>query len=570
MKKKQRFSIRNKILLASVAINVLICVIMGYAVYNYVYNSFVQSASDDTLALAQISARQINGNLLSLLEKGGDDSYANTVTMEDMLEIKNNADIHSIYTVGERNGQLVYLSVPEDGYTIGDTVEAEYQTEMNNALHSEGYVSGYLDEDNGVHIITAYAPIKNRNGETVGILGIDYIADRIVESLSTIVARIVLIGAVLVVLSVVVSIIIANNIAKGLRVVNNKVSDLVSNNGDLTQKIEVSSNDEVSDIADNINNLLEYIRNVVKNISGSSEELSVSVDTALKTTIKTNEELDKVSETMETMSAAMEETSASLNQVQESTEKIKTDVSDMFVSVQEGTSYADAMEKRAEEMRANAERETNGAKEAADNMTDSLNDKIEKSKAVENISNLTQTILDIASQTNLLSLNASIEAARAGEHGRGFAVVAEEISSLASNSADTAKEIQVISDEVISNVRALADEATKMVDFVREKTIGGYRQLMETGVQYKEDAERISQMLKDVEESSRSIEDSMNAVTNAVNDVSFAVEESAKGVTDVASSVADMSENMKQNQDVVNENADIAKGLDTEVNKFRF
>lgn len=570
MKKKQRFSIRNKILLVSVAINVLICVIMGYAVYNYVYNSFVQSASDDTLALAQISARQINGNLLSLLEKGSDDSYANTVTMEDMLEIKNNADIHSIYTVGERNGQLVYLSVPEDGYTIGDAVEAEYQTEMNNALHSDGYVSGYLDEDNGVHIITAYAPIKNRNGETVGILGIDYIADRIVESLSAIVARIVLIGSVLVVLSVVVSIIIANNIAKGLRVVNNKVSDLVSNNGDLTQKIEVSSNDEVSDIADNINNLLEYIRNVVKNISGSSEELSVSVDTALKTTIKTNEELDKVSETMETMSAAMEETSASLNQVQESTEKIKTDVSDMFVSVQEGTSYADAMEKRAEEMRANAERETNGAKEAADNMTDSLNDKIEKSKAVENISNLTQTILDIASQTNLLSLNASIEAARAGEHGRGFAVVAEEISSLASNSADTAKEIQVISDEVISNVRALADEATKMVDFVREKTIGGYRQLMETGVQYKEDAERISQMLKDVEESSRSIEDSMNAVTNAVNDVSFAVEESAKGVTDVASSVADMSENMKQNQDVVNENADIAKGLDTEVNKFRF
>lgn len=570
MKKKQRFSIRNKILLVSVAINVLICVIMGYAVYNYVYNSFVQSASDDTLALAQISARQINGNLLSLLEKGSDDSYANTVTMEDMLEIKNNADIHSIYTVGERNGQLVYLSVPEDGYTIGDAVEAEYQTEMNNALHSDGYVSGYLDEDNGVHIITAYAPIKNRNGETVGILGIDYIADRIVDSLSAIVARIVLIGSVLVVLSVVVSIIIANNIAKGLRVVNNKVSDLVSNNGDLTQKIEVSSNDEVSDIADNINNLLEYIRNVVKNISGSSEELSVSVDTALKTTIKTNEELDKVSETMETMSAAMEETSASLNQVQESTEKIKTDVSDMFVSVQEGTSYADAMEKRAEEMRANAERETNGAKEAADNMTDSLNDKIEKSKAVENISNLTQTILDIASQTNLLSLNASIEAARAGEHGRGFAVVAEEISSLASNSADTAKEIQVISDEVISNVRALADEATKMVDFVREKTIGGYRQLMETGVQYKEDAERISQMLKDVEESSRSIEDSMNAVTNAVNDVSFAVEESAKGVTDVASSVADMSENMKQNQDVVNENADIAKGLDTEVNKFRF
>ncbi len=243
---------------------------------------------------------------------------------------------------------------------------------------------------------------------------------------------------------------------------------------------------------------------------------------------------------------------------------------DEYNSVREGTNYAAEMEDRAMEMRKHAEAETEEAKTAADNMTESLNDKIEKSKAVENISGLTETILSIASQTNLLSLNASIEAARAGEHGKGFAVVAEEISGLATSSAETARKIQVISDEVIGNVRGLADEATKMVEFVREKTVAGYQQLMDTGVQYQEDAQKISEMLKSMEVASQNIENSMNFVSSAMDDMAATVDESARDIGNVAGAVEDMSDNMKENTEVVNENAEIAQHLDGEVNKFKF
>lgn len=570
-KKKIRFSIRNKILLGSVPLNVLICLLMGIFIYNNVKMSFMQSAAEDTLALTQVSAKEINGNLLALLEEGSDDSYANTVTREKLESIMASGNIYSIYTVGMRNGQMVYLSVPEEDETaVGEPVEGSYVTEMTNAMNSDGYVTKKIEKTDGVSFITAYAPVYDHSGKVVGILGIDYRAENIVEALNGIVIAIVSIGAILIVISVFVSVMMASSIAAGLKKVNNKVSDLVSNNGDLTQKISVQSNDEVGDIADNINNLLEYIRTVVKNIYNSSDKLSGSVDTALNMTLRTNDQLVGVSATMEQMSAAMEETSASLQQVQFSTQQIRADVDEMNVSVQRGTNYAKEMRKRADEMCQNAAQETEIAESAAENMTISLNEKIEKSKDVENISKLTETILEIASQTNLLSLNASIEAARAGEQGRGFAVVASEISSLAANSAETAKQIRIISDDVISNVRGLAEESTKMVDFVREKTIGGYRQLMNTGLQYQKDAEQISEMLKSVEEASGNIDRSMDSVATAMDDVSTAVEESAKGVTDVAVSVSEMSDNMSQNRDVVNENAAIAQHLDGEVNKFKF
>nr|WP_297708188.1 methyl-accepting chemotaxis protein [uncultured Butyrivibrio sp.] len=567
-----RLSIKTKITIGSVLINIIVCAVMGIAIYRFVHESYVQSASKNTLSICQIAANQLNGNLLGLLDTGADDSYANSVMRKDMAVVAGSANLSAIYTVGNRGGSLVYLSTPANGnISIGTPVEADRQEGMQAAMSSDGYVSTVVEKNAaGVDYITAYSPIRDNDGNTVGILGIDYIVNDLVDSLKSIVETIIIIGAILAVVSAVISFILANGIGYGLGVVDKKISDLVTNNGDLTQKIEVKGNDEVSDIADSINSLLEYIRGVVHSISDSSNQLSGSVETALDNTVKTNDQLDGVSATMEQMSAAMEETAASLAQVQGSTTKIKDEVQEMYTSVREGTDYAGQMEERAIDMRKHAEQETEAAKAAADDMTNNLNDKIEKSKAVEQISGLTQTILEIASQTNLLSLNASIEAARAGEHGKGFAVVAEEISGLATNSAETAKKIQVISDEVIGNVKELADEATKMVDFVREKTIGGYQQLMDTGVQYQDDAEKISEMLKNVEHASQNIESSMNFVSEAMNDVATAVDESAKGIGDVAGAVTEMSDNMKQNKVVANENANIAQQLDGEVNKFKF
>ena len=572
MKQKFRFSIQIKILLGILAVNTLTCVIMGISIYKYVQQSLIEAVSIQTVSATKMASFRVNGDMLEKLQEGDDDTYADKLIKTELRYIREAADISSIYTIAERDGKYVYMSCPDpDGNPLGEEVEEEYTEEIKTAFQAGGSSAGYIEKNSdGAHFLTAYAPVTNRDKQIVGLIGIDFIVDDVADALSNIVKTIFIIVVLVSAIATVVAVLLAHGITSGLKTVNVKINDLVSNDGDLTQKIVIKGNDEVTDIAENINRLLEYIRSVVSSIFDSSNKLSGSVDVALGTAMRTNDQLSGVSSTMEQMNSVMEKTSSSVQQVQGSTNQIKEDVLGMYHSVREGTDYAAKMENRAMEMRTNAESETEHAKTAADNMTTSLNEKIEKSKAVENISGLTQTILDIASQTNLLSLNASIEAARAGEHGKGFAVVAEEISGLATNSAETAREIQVISDEVISNVRELADEATKMVDFVREKTIAGYQQLMDTGVQYQEDAQKISEMLKQMEETSQHIESSMNVVSQAMDDVASAVDESARGISHVADAVTDITGNMQENSEVVNENAQIAQQLDGEVNKFKF
>ncbi len=403
----------------------------------------------------------------------------------------------------------------------------------------------------------------------VGGRGCDYDASNIVARLDAMTRQIMFMVLICDLIAFVMLRLIISRILKTLEQVNQKIYDLVYNEGDLTQKLHITSGDEMELIANNVDKLLEHIRSIMLNIANNSIQLNNSSKAVVQNLSSAEINITDVSTTMEEMSAAMEETSASLNQINDSIGSVYEVIGSISENANAGReSSGEIMDKAADIYRKAAE-EQERAKVLAQEMADAVNEKIEKSKAVEEIGSLTANIINITEQTNLLALNASIEAARAGEAGRGFAVVADEIGKLAANSAETAAQIQRVSTEVVGAVNALAQKAEAMLTFLDETAMDGYEKLLETSGSYREDVGNMSRMMQKFADESSEVKSSIDGIKEAVSAVSIAVEESAKGVTNVTEMSVDLTTSVGDIGNEANSNRDIADQLSNEVGKFK-
>lgn len=159
---------------------------------------------------------------------------------------------------------------------------------------------------------------------------------------------------------------------------------------------------------------------------------------------------------------------------------------------------------------------------------------IEQSGSISQISALTGAILEIAAQTNLLSLNASIEAARVGKAGRGFAVVAEEIRKLADNSRETVTEIQGVTGAVVQAVSNLVEAAESMLGFMDSQVKTDYDAMQETGERYSEDARYIEELVTDFSATSEELLASIQSMLTAISETGSATNEGAEGAGAIA------------------------------------
>jgi Methyl-accepting chemotaxis protein len=292
------------------------------------------------------------------------------------------------------------------------------------------------------------------------------------------------------------------------------------------------------DSSSNVKNLeykkfIDIASETIVNISSSGLNLETSAN-------QIREHIEGVSAAIQQMSAGIQETSASSQEISASVSEME----DMIMAISSETSVAsgisDEIHVRAGELKQKSINLKDHTEKMYTDARESLIHAIDKSRAVSQIHTLTDSIIKIATQTKLLSLNASIEAARAGEQGKGFAVVADEINKLSMQSSVIAINIKSITEEISSAVNNLSDSSKLMLDFIEKNIISDYKNMISVSDQYYSDADNVNNSINKINERVEQLYSTGTNITQAISELSKTVIDEAAGIEEISATITDI------------------------------
>lgn len=494
--------------------------------------------------------------MMSSLQSSIDDSYTYLQEARSLCEATGDQELINTHAIYE-DSMNTFLEYAQQIYDVA--AAGDYETAQQLVDNIYPVRTAVQDAED------IYAElIDTKAGEAVSRSMVQIQGTEIFNYIAVVLYIVILVITVIIVAKTVVK--PARESGRALRSITDKLD---AGEGDLTERVPAKTKDEVGQMATGINSFIAQLQKIMQDLKAESDNMAQSVEIITNQIVESNESASNVSAATEEMAASMEEISATLGQLSTGSSNILSEVQSMNASVNDGVSLVQDIKERATTMRQSTIESKENAGQTISQIREALQAALEDSRSAQKINEMTQEILSITSQTNLLSLNASIEAARAGEAGRGFAVVADEIRGLADSSAEAASNIQNISGLVTEAVEKLAKNAEKMLEFVDEKVMKDYDSFVEIVQQYKEDADSVDEILSNVAANTEDISQTMDGMSSGINDISTVVEDNAKGITNVADNAVALVESMVEIQRETENNQQISRKLNAEVNRFK-
>jgi len=443
--------------------------------FNWVYVGTLEESKIKLIEVHDTKYGEIKGKLETLMESWSPetkDSLTMIIASFDEIMTSQKSVMESLFSFESYNDPLTMFETEDIMATIG------------------------LQTENLLKNISRLIGVKSTEGATI----------KVVEIINQSKTTIIISGITVFILAVIIALIIANSITKRIGEAIETIKAMA--NGDLTQQITVTNNDEIGDMINQFLIMTDRLKDAIGVIFATSDSIGTSSSKIKESSKQTSLGATEQAASAEEVAASMEEMSANIQQNTENaqqTEKIAIQASE---DIQEGNS-------------------------AVAQTVDSM----------KTIAGKISIIEEIARQTNLLALNAAVEAARAGEHGKGFAVVAAEVRKLAERSQEAANEIN----DLTSSSLKISEKAGNLLEAIVPNI------------------DKTARLVQEITAASKEQNSGAEQVNNALQELNNVVQRNASASEEIAHNADDLSNKGNQLKDAISffkiDEAAIRKGV---------
>lgn len=355
-----------------------------------------------------------------------------------------------------------------------------------------------------------------------------------------------------------------------LKVAENAILNLKDLKLNKDEKIEkyVNGKSEIGHIATAIDSLYRTFDAIIDTLNSCSVSLLKSAE---KITSSSEELYDCVGDnaaTVEQVVAGVTLTEEAVEQVGKEIGRISELVSDVGRKVSDGSERSEELIQEVQKMKDTANQSLDANREKMVWNENNIEKAMKELQSLSRINEMVDRILEITSQTNLLSLNASIEAARAGEAGKGFAVVASEIGNLALSSSETATEIQTICKDANKNIDYVRQCFVSILDYWKTDVTKQFTDFIDMSNEYSTSIGSIEKLIRGIQNVTDSVSDGVVAICNQMERVEGATEENSQGMERIIDKIETTKTSAEAISSVTHENQKNAEEIRDIVKKF--